>query len=344
VLLPLQLKLSFADGLSLAGLVVSLGFGMGARALERRTARMRIGIVIPSRAPFHTELRAGLKASLESVRFDVYDDYLTMSRAEERLSEFVPALRRTLAWRPDYVVICSPSVGLLSTEHVLRLLDGFMRRGGGVVFVDSEPDEAARASLSSRYGRVIADVEAGARILATYVAQRTPDDCEVLVLSGPTASEPAEMRRRTFEALLPKAKITVPDTGGWTELAAYDVTKKALSDGSRPRFIVCGNDVMAFGALRALREIKRSHPHASVDAEIVGYDGIPRALYAISDEYSEFVATIATPPSAYGQEIAAMLLDETALWHRGCALRHCCIPVGEGQLVTKSNAKLVIDD
>src|SRR6185437_5926874 len=61
ILLPLQLKLSFSDALALAGLALSLIFGMGARALERITSRLRIGIVIPSRVPFHNELRKGLK-------------------------------------------------------------------------------------------------------------------------------------------------------------------------------------------------------------------------------------------------------------------------------------------
>lgn len=122
VLLPLELHLTFSDGLSLAGLILSLGFGLGARAVERLLVRLRIGVVIPSIVPFHAELRQGFKEGMSAVRLDVYDDYAVTSRAIERLAEFVPSLRRTLAWGPDYLVICSPSVSLVSSQQVMALL------------------------------------------------------------------------------------------------------------------------------------------------------------------------------------------------------------------------------
>jgi ABC-type sugar transport system substrate-binding protein len=345
VLLPIQLKLNFSDGLSLAGLVLSLGFGVGARAMERMTSRLRIGVVIPSSAPFNAELRAGLTEALSSVRLDLYDDYLVTNRAVERLSEFQPGLRRTLAWRPDYLVVYSPSVPLVSTEQVLTLIREFIRRGGGVVFIDNEPTEDVRSTLGNHYGRVTSDVEMGARIIAEYVSTHMGTGDEVLVLSGPPASAPAVLRRKTLTDALPGATILVADSGGWTAESAYAATMTSFGGGASPRFVVCGNDVMAFGAVRAIRAVRTgAAANLAARTEVIGYDGIARALFSIAEDGNPFVATLSTPPAAYGHEVASMILaDASRMLSWRSALSHSVIPVGEGQLVTRYNINLVLE-
>jgi ABC-type sugar transport system substrate-binding protein len=344
VLLPLQLQLSFADALSLAGLVLSLAFGMGARTLERMTSRLRIGVVIPSRSPFHFELRQGLKAGLSSVRLDINDDYITTTQAAERLSEFVPSLRRTLDMAPDYLVIHSPSVQLVSTAQVIGLLRDFIRRGGGIVFIDNQPTTDARAKLGKHHGRVISDVETGAKIIAEHVQRNMNRDDEILVLAGPPGSAPAIMRQKILEEALPGADIQVADTGGWTRESAYAAAMRCFRSGGHPRFIICGNDVMAAGAVRAIREHRRTvQSRDPILTEVIGYDGIARALFAIAED-SPLAATVCTPPSAYGHEIAAMILaDARRVFQVKSELLDCCIPVGEGQLITRYNVELVLD-
>lgn len=346
VLLPLQLRLSFGDGLSLAGLVLSLIFGMGARALDMMTSRLRVGIVIPSRAPFHTELRQGLKEALAPVRLTVYDDYLNTSQAAQRLSEFLPALRRTINWRPDYLVVHSPSVQFVSTDQVIGLLRTFVRQGGGIIFIDNQPTEEARPRLGTHLGMVTSDVENGARIIADYVSQNMQPDDEVLVLCGPPSSAPAVLRRTVLTEALPKATIKVADSNGWTAESAYAATRHSYAGGADPRFIICGNDQMSFGAVRAVREARRAAgADRLIRGEVIGYDGIARALFAIADAESPLVATICTPPAAYGHEIAAMIQADAwrMPWQRWATLSECRIPVSEGQLVTRYNVELVLD-
>lgn len=345
VLLPLQLKLTFSDGLSLAGLVLSLGFGVGARAMERMTSRLRVGVVIPSSAPFNSELRMGLTEALSPVRLDLYDDYLVTNRAVERLSEFLPGLRRTLAWRPDYLVVYSPSVPLVSTEQVLTLIREFIRKGGGVVFIDNEPTEHVRSTLGKHYGRVTSDVETGARIVADYVRSHMGHGDEVLVLSGPPASEPAVLRQKTLTDALPGATILVADTGGWTSEAAYAATMTSFAGGASLRFIVCGNDVMGFGAVKAVREVRSgAGKDNAARTEVIGYDGIARALFCIAEDGNPFAATLSTPPAAYGHEVAAMILaDAQRVLRWRSVLSHNVIPVGDGQLISRYNISLVLE-
>jgi ABC-type sugar transport system substrate-binding protein len=344
VLVPLYYRLSFSDGLSLAGLIVGVGLALGAPALARLVLGLRIGVVIPSRVPFHSELRAGFSEAMAATHFEVHDDYLITERAIENLAEFLPALRRTLSWRPDYLVICSPSGPLVSSPQMMALLTSFTRKGGGIVFIDNEPANDVRKRLGRRSGYVTSDVTTGARIIADYVqAQIKPDD-RILVLCGPPSSAPAELRRATFAAVLPRATLVIADPGGWTSEAAYQGTLAHCADGTPFGFVICGNDTMAMGTVRALRELGRRPGCAHFrQTKVIGYDGISRALYAIAESENQFAATIRTPPSAYGHEIAAMIVTDSNLLRARSGLSECVIPVGPGQLITSSNVEMVLE-
>lgn len=342
VLAPMRFHLTFSDGLSVAGLALTLLFAAGASFMNRMKLRLRIGVVIPSRVPFHSELRAGLNEALRGERCDLYDDYLVTNRALENLADFLPALRRTLHWRPDYLVVCSPSVSLISSEQVAGLLTSFARRGGGIIFIDNPPADEICRQLKKRYGSVTSDVETGAKWIAQFVKTRLGPGESVLVLAGPSSSAPAEVRRKMFEIAIPDATVEVADTGAWTAESTYQSLCQRLQRGERPRFVVCGNDVMAFGVVRALREfVTHNQQRGPLSVEVIGYDGIARALFAISEPSNPFCATIRTPPSAYGQEIAAMIIADARSFGQG-QMHVACIPVGEGQLITPNNVELVL--
>lgn len=337
VLLPVQFDLEFSDALSMAGLAVSVVFGFGARSLERATSRPRIGLVIPSRVAFHVELRNGFAQSIGGIRADVYDDYLKSNHALENLADFLPSLRRTLAWRPDYLVLASPSGDLLSAEPIADQLLALTKRGGGVVFVDNVPDAALMAKLGDRVGSVTSDVRQGALLIADFLRRSTSKRDKVLVIAGPPTSAPAEIRRSVFQTELPGVEIIVENSGGWTAETAKSAAARHLRNGGHPKFIVAGNDVMAFGVIKALREAKTQ------GVGVIGYDGIPRALYAIADPDNPFSATVRTPPSAYGNEIAAMILADASTTRRHSGLRENVISMSPGQLIGEHNVELVLD-
>ena len=345
VLLPMYFNISVSDGLSIAGIGLSLILAAGAGLMSRLGMRLRIGIVIPSRVPFHSELRLGLAEALQGIRLHTYDDYLVTNGAIENLSDFVPALRRTLRWRPDYLVVCSPSSGLVSADQVARLLVRHARRGGGVIFIDNSSIEGVLARMKQRFGAVTSDFATGARLVTDFVGSQLKSGDEVLILAGPESSTPATMRREVFEQRFPDAHIQVADTGGWTDESTYRITRKHLSSGRRPRFVVCGNDVMALGAVRAIRaEIADLRWwERDIRTEVIGYDGISRALFAISEPANPLCATIRTPPSAYGHEIAAMIYSEVESMFPLNRMQHVCIPIGEGQLITRNNVELVLE-
>lgn len=340
VLTPLQLHASFADALSVAGLGVSLIFGMGAKALDVVSLRLRVGVVIPSRAPFHAEVRRGLAEGMVSVRAVIHDEYLRNHRAPENLAAFVPCLRKTLATQPDYLVVACPSFEVLGREEIMKGLKRFQRRGGQLIFIDNAPEDPARAELRA-YGLVRADVERAAHLVSDWIAQRSTC-AKVLVVSGPKTSDPALRYRRALESRSQIGSLAVIDTLGWSEASAY-IAVEGLDSTHIPDFIVCGNDVMAFGAVRALRQ-KLESDDAWRRCSVIGYNGISRALFAISEPANPLRATVCIPPATYGEEIAAMILHDASRWVGRSRLEEVCIPLSEGQLVDASNIDLILED
>lgn len=159
----------------------------------------------------------------------------------------------------------------------------------------------------------------------------------------------AEVKRFTVDRQqgqlrLPNSTITVASIGAWTEQTGCSATLDFLRSNPAPKFVVAGNDVMALGVVRALREIGKTNRNADVKAvQVIGYDGIARALYAIAEPDNPFAATIRTPPAAYGHEIAAMILSDSRSFFEKGLLKECVIPVGQGQLVVRDNVDMFLD-
>ena len=343
IMIPPYFQLTISDGLSMASLGLTVLLAASAGITNQLSSRVKIAIVIPSKVPFHSKVREGIAQALIGRQYDLHDDYLLTNRAIENLADFLPALRRTIGWKPDYMIICSPSTSLVSSPAVTRLLVEFMKRGGGIVLLDNFPPVSSPVRQMRRCGTVTSDVATGTLRLIDYItAQAKPTD-EILVLAGPSSSEPAVIRRKLLEEKLPSAKVEVADTGSWTSTSTYQKTLEVLRLGARPRFIVCGNDVMALGAIRAVREYSMNN-NLDPSPGVIGYDGIGRALFSISEPTSPFCATICTPPSAYGQEAVTMIIDDCHSVLRRGALGDVLIPVGEGQLITSGNVDLALED
>jgi DNA-binding LacI/PurR family transcriptional regulator len=63
--------------------------------------------------------------------------------------------------------------------------------------------------------------------------------------------------------------------GDWTAISGYEVAKQLLNNHAQFTGLVVGNDQMALGAMRALRE----HGKLRIpdDVSVVGFDDIPEA-------------------------------------------------------------------
>lgn len=104
--------------------------------------------------------------------------------------------------------------------------------------------------------------------------------------------------------------------------SGYLATQRLLASGARFTALFAGNDTIAFGALRALREAGRRVPQ---DIALVGYDDIPLAAFA-----SPPLTTVRTDPIGHGKQAVQMLLAQLDR------------PDRSGVLHTESPAELIV--
>ena len=133
-------------------------------------------------------------------------------------------------------------------------------------------DAPAGAALHS----VVVDQAHGVRLAVEHLlALGHRHVCEI---SGPLRWNDARERHETWRSALEAAGVSpgMSVEGDWTAAGGFAAAQRLLASGAPCTAIVAGNDQMALGAIRALREVGRRVPE---DVSIVGFDDIPEAAY-----------------------------------------------------------------
>lgn len=103
---------------------------------------------------------------------------------------------------------------------------------------------------------------------------------KVLVLEGVIGSPPSTNRvggfKQELAKLVPQAKIVASTSAEWDRLRALNVTADTLTKTPELNAIFAANDVMALGAVEAIRAAGKT-----AQVVVVGVDGVPDARKAI---------------------------------------------------------------
>lgn len=220
-----------------------------------------------------------------------------------QLAQSVQSAARTAG----YAVFLMDSQGDIQVER-----DGaedFIRRGvEGIVWCPAtEHDSLAefRADVPivvvdrplPKYDTISSDYHAGGGLLAAHVLAQGHRRIGMIV--GPQSLSSARQRREGFvQEINGKAAIE------WEVENAFSID---LSDDIRRQLeklevsvIVCGNDFIAIGVIRALHELGRRVPK---DVSVVGFDDIPWASFSIPA-----LTTMRQPFTRLGEEAAGLLV------------------------------------
>ncbi len=112
-------------------------------------------------------------------------------------------------------------------------------------------------------------------------------------------------RLYAYKNTLKKYKIPVKNEyivkGDFTEISGYNAMKNLLKLKDRPTAVFAANDLMAIGAIKAIKEIGLSVPE---EISIVGFDDIPLASYTIPP-----LTTVRQPAFQMGYEAAKNLIE-----------------------------------
>ena len=150
-------------------------------------------------------------------------------------------------------------------------------------------------------GQILADNDAGARLVAAEFARRLHVSGPYAELLGRESDTNAQVRTHGFHAVLdtdPGLHLVAAQSANWSQSEAFQKTETILQAHPEIRGIIAGNDTMALGAVAAVRTAGRK------DIIVTGFDGSPDALAAIRS--GELAATVMQPAVA----LARTALDE----------------------------------
>lgn len=223
-----------------------------------------IGIVIPQRVstvfaePFFSSLLEGIADRARDHRHFLM---LSMISTESEEDFYRQALRSQML---DGVIISSASL------HD-PLVDRLVNSDFPFVVIGQVPDrsEVSFVDVDNRQAATIAThhlIAQGRRHIAT--------------ITGPFYTIPGLERLQGYQQALQEAGLPSPDdlveVGDFTEASGYKAMQKLLA--AKPDALFAASDLMAFGALRVLRQ---NGLHVPEDIAIVGFDD--SALAALAD-------------------------------------------------------------
>ncbi len=168
--------------------------------------------------------------------------------------------------------------------------------GYPTVLVTREPD-GSRLPLVA--GDDIAGVEAAVEHLVGLGHRH------LAYVTGPTHLSTTLRReaafRRTMDRLLPATTPVVFHGDGFTVPAGHKTTRQALDAAPGFTALLAGNDMMALGAYRALRDAGLRCPD---DVSVVGHNDMP-----FMDAVAPPLTTVSIPQHQVGSEAGRMLLS-----------------------------------
>lgn len=132
------------------------------------------------------------------------------------------------------------------------------------------------ADLGSRTTSVVIDQRFGSQLVTQYLIDL--GHRQFAEISGPLNWFGATARHESWISTLRAAGLRPGPSveGDWTSASGYAAARRLLDQGVPFTALVVGNDQMALGALRALRERGLRVPE---DVSVVGFDDIPESAY-----------------------------------------------------------------
>jgi LacI family transcriptional regulator len=258
-----------------------------ARALRTRKS-MTIANIIPDITnPFYPWFERGIQDAIESEGYDLIVFNTDGLREKEQR-----ALRFARQGRVD---------GLIMTPFHLSPADFSPLADSGIAAVVLGRTELDWSS--SEIDNISIDNVAAARTAVDHLLDK--GHLRVAMIAGIRGTPPRERRVEGYREALAAHNMPVVEqlirAGEFTEAGGYEGAKELLRLSPRPTAIFAANDLMAIGALQALREEGIAVPG---EIAIVGFDDISAASLVHPS-----LTTIAQFPYELGRRAADLLFD-----------------------------------
>ncbi|MEF9874867.1 MAG: LacI family DNA-binding transcriptional regulator [Glutamicibacter sp.] len=263
-----------------------------AQALARSTTKL-IGLVVRDIAdPYFSTIARGVQRSLGDSGVQ-----LLLASTENDPEREIEAVQAFMSQRTDAIIL-SGSRSLGENGQLLKLIENYQENGGQVMIIGQPMTDM---------GGIQIDNEATAEHLAAELI--SAGHRRFVVLAGEANLLTSRDRSNGFLEKLKRSGLDAEEviSGPFSREGAYvamsDYLKRQKSAGGVHRVCVfCVSDVMALGAIRAIRENRLRIPE---DIAVVGFDDIPTLI--------DITPTVST---------ARLPLEEIGKWAGEMALNH----------------------
>lgn len=270
-----------------------------AQALARSSASL-MGLIIHDIAdPYFSSIARGAQRGLAGSGVQ-----LMLASTEREAGAEAEAVRTFMSYRTDAVLLVG-SRGFDSDEQLEETVNNYRKNGGRFAMIGQPLPNA---------GGVQVDNEGGAAALAQALALNGYR--RFIILSGWSHVRTAAERTSGFSSKLKAAGISIETTlhGAFSRDGGYLMMSELISSGALQPIdggpnaevepeklcVFCVSDVMALGALAAVRAAGLSVPE---DIALAGFDDIP----TLADQCPT-ITTVRLPLEAIGRMGAEMLL------------------------------------
>jgi LacI family transcriptional regulator len=290
--------------------IAELGYRPNAIARSLRTRRTHtVALLVPDITnPFYPMLARGVDDTLATNGFRLFIANSDASPIKER--EF---LKQAPASQVD---------GVIAAVFHLTGVDVDTLGAAGVPIVG-----LGDALAGPRIDTVVGDDETGAAATITYLLGR--GHTRIGVIAGPAGVRVADARLRGARRAAKEAGHPIDprfiERGDFTLADGEKAARSILERSEAPTALVCGNDLMAIGAMNAALAMGLSIPG---DVAVVGYDDIDAATLV-----APRLTTVHNPAYAMGTAAAELLcsrLERPSMRRRRIVVSH--------QLVARESA------
>lgn len=229
-------------------------------------------------------------------------------------ADIVRGIEDTVSPEGYSIIICNTDRQPHKVERYLALLqekqcDGIIFAGGGRrggQRLSTLPDLGIKVVLIGRHDvdlpAVVVDNHGGAYGATAHLILQGHRG--IGFVGGPPESTTTQDRQAGFEAALRERGIPLDYRylryGDLRPHGGYQAMRELLDLAERPTAVLIANDLMALGAIKAIREAGLDIPR---DVAVVGFDDVPITSYVDPP-----LSTVAVPMHQLGQEAARTML------------------------------------
>ena len=256
------------------------------------TTKPRVALVLKTlNSPFFNDMQRGAQEAASRLGIDLVVQAAEREIDVERQMQIIENLLQT-----GVKALCLTPSG---SREVVPAVVKANRANIPVVIVDTRLDKAASDEAGAKSVSFIgSDNYEGGRIAAKFVVEATKGKANVAVLEGIPGHETGDSRLRGFKDGIkdsPGIKIVASQPANWERDQGFNVFQNMLQAHPDIDTLFACNDMMALGAVEAIRAAGKTG-----SIRVVGFDAVEDARKAITD--GTMLGSVAQFPDEMGRK------------------------------------------